>query len=90
MNEITLHVTAADVCDDTLTCLIGSVSSNEPINGKGAGNTTPDWEITGDFTVDLRAERSGKGDGRVYTITVACIDDSGNISEDLVNVTVQR
>ena len=88
MNEITVEITATDVCDDTPTCMIDSVSSNEPINGKGSGNTSPDWEITGDFTVDLRAERSGKGDGRVYTITVACIDDSGNISEDSVNVTV--
>ena len=46
--------------------------------GKGAGQTTPDWVQTGDLSVDLRAERSGKGTGRVYTITVECTDASDN------------
>jgi len=40
--------------------------------------------------VDLRAERSGKGSGRVYTITVRCLDASGNIAIKNVTVTVPR
>jgi hypothetical protein len=55
-----------------------SVSSNEPVDGLGDGDTAPDWTITGDLAVSLRAERAGGGDGRVYTITVECQDSSGN------------
>jgi hypothetical protein len=54
----------------------------------GDGNTEPDWEITGDLTVDLRAERAGGGDGRIYSIVVECTDASGNSSVDTVFVCV--
>lgn len=71
------------------TCRIVSVSSNQPINGTGDGNTSPDWVITGDLTVLLRAERAGniKTD-RVYTITVECTDAFGNSDTTNVFVTV--
>jgi hypothetical protein len=46
--------------------------------GLGDGGTTPDWTITGDLTLNLRAERSDKGIGRTYTITVEGGDSSGN------------
>jgi len=36
----------------------------------------------------LRAERSGLGTYRVYTITVACTDASGNTSTGTVTVKV--
>ena len=58
------------------------------MEGEGDGNTSPDWEITGDLTLDLRAERSGQGDGRVYTITIECTDASGNPSAKDVTVIV--
>lgn len=77
-----------DVCDANASCRIVSVSSNEPVNGKGDGQTNADWQITGELTVDLRAERSGRGGGRVYTITVACTDSSGNTSTRDVLVSV--
>ena len=51
-----------------------SVTSNEPVNELGDGNTSPDWEITGDLTLNLRAERSGRGMGRVYSIMVETTD----------------
>ena len=88
MREATVSVDVTDACDDDVTCVITLVTSDEPVNGKGDGNTTPDWNITGDLTVDLRAERSGKGDGRVYTITVVCTDDSGNQANTTMGVTV--
>lgn len=71
------------------TCKIVSVTSNQPINGKGDGNTSPDWVITGDLTVLLRAERAGniKTD-RVYTITVECTDAFGNSARANVSVSV--
>ena len=88
MRSVTLEVDVSDTCDANPTCSIVGVTSNEPVNGKGDGNTSPDWEITGDLTVDLRAERSGNGDGRVYTITVRCTDASGNFTTSFVTVTV--
>ena len=65
-----------------------AVTSNEPVNAIGDGNTEPDWTITGDLTVYLRSERSGTGDGRLYTIDVECSDGSSNVSMTSVEVSV--
>jgi hypothetical protein len=88
MVPVTVAVSVADICDTTPTCNITSVSSNEPVNGLGDGDTVPDWEITGSLDVKLRAERAGTGSGRLYTIAVTCSDDSGNSSTKTVGVTV--
>src|SRR5205085_1599315 len=88
MHEVAVHVSATDNCDSSLSCRITSVHSDEPINGTGDGNTAPDWVIDGALAVDLRAERAGTGDGRVYTITVTCTDDAGNHSSKATHVTV--
>jgi len=88
MVPVSMSVAVTDICDAAPVCRIISVSSNEPVNGLGDGDTSPDWEITGNLAVNLRAERSGKGNGRVYTNTVACTDASGNSSTKTVAVTV--
>ncbi len=78
-----------DACGPT-TWKILSVCSNQTATAKGSGNTSPDWVITGDHTVSLRAERSGndKG-GRIYTIKIQATDEAGNQSEiSTVKVTV--
>ena len=51
-----------------------------PVNDVGDGNTAPDWLVPGGLRADLRAERAGALDGRVYTLTVECTDASGNVS----------
>ncbi len=88
MREVTVSVDVSDNCDAAVECVVTSVESDEPINGQGDGNISPDWEIIGDLTVDLRAERSGLGGGRVYTINLLCTDDSGNTSTSSVEVNV--
>jgi len=88
MVEVTVTVECEDICDPEPDCWILGVTSNEPINGPGEGNTKPDWVITGDLTVNLRAERAGGGKGRVYTIHIECVDASGNIASGIVEVTV--
>ena len=87
MREVSISLDVSDNCGDE-TCQITGVASNEAINGQGDGNTDPDWEITGPLTVDLRAERSGLGTDRIYTITVECTDGAGNTTESEVTVTV--
>jgi hypothetical protein len=88
MVAVTLGVTVSDNCDPAPKSKIVSVSSNEPVNGTGDGDSAPDWEITGDLTVNLRAERSGTGSGRVYTVTVMCTDAYGNSSTGTINISV--
>jgi hypothetical protein len=90
MVPVTLTVDVSDICDATPSCKVISISSNEPIDGKGDGHTSPDWTIIDNLPVQLRAERSGHGDGRVYTITVRCTDDSGNSATRSVNVVVDH
>ncbi|MFQ6099268.1 MAG: hypothetical protein ACE5O2_16170, partial [Armatimonadota bacterium] len=58
-----------DICDANPIVNI-NVTSNEPINGPGDGDTEPDYEIVRDgdeWQVWLRAERGGPGSGREYT-----------------------
>jgi hypothetical protein len=76
MRDITLIYTVSDNCvSDPIVTV--TVSSNEPVNGTGDGDTAPDWEIIDNHHVKLRAERSANGDGRIYTITVT-VDDGCN------------
>ena len=80
MVSINIHLVVKDAC-----CVghwkIVSVTSNEAVgSGNGSGNTSPDWIITGDHGLNLRAERAGTGTGRVYTITVEAEDCAGNLS----------
>jgi len=85
---VTLTVDVSDICDATPSCKVISITSNEPVDGKGDGHTSPDWQIVDDLRVQLRAERAGGGNGRVYTITVRCTDDSGNSATRSVGVRV--
>jgi hypothetical protein len=65
-----------------------SVTSNEPDNGADDGNTVNDIVIVDDTTFRLRAERSGVGSGRIYTITYEAEDDCGNTTRASATVTV--
>ena len=74
--------------DPNATVTLLSVTSNEPDNGLGDGDRPNDIVILDDFTFDLRAERSGTGDGRVYTITYQVTDFCGNSTVASATVTV--
>jgi hypothetical protein len=66
------------------------VSSNESVNTQGDGNTEPDIEIVDAHHLRLRAERSGDGNGRVYMITITCVDAAQNQTRRSVNVYVPK
>jgi len=84
--DVTLAYAVQDACGPVAVSV--SVTSNEPVNGPGDGNTTPDWVIVNDHLVRLRAERSGGGQGRVYTITVTATDEAGQSAQASIEVTV--
>lgn len=60
------------------------------MNGTGDGDTAPDWVIVDNHHLQLRAERSGLGIGRVYTITITSKDAAGNTSTKKTKVVVPR
>jgi hypothetical protein len=67
---------ATDPDGDKVTISITGVTQDEPLNGLGDGDTAPDAaRVTGRTDqVQLRAERSGTGDGRVYRISFTVSD----------------
>ena len=78
---VTLTVKVED-CSPTA-CRIIAVRSSESVGAE------PDWIITSDLTVDLRAERNGRKD-RTYTLTVECTDSAGNTARKNVEVKVAK
>ena len=87
MVAVTVTAIASDTCS-AATCKITGVTSNQPVEGVGSGNTAPDWQITGDLTVNLRRERSPMNEPRTYTLAIACKDASDNTATTSVSVTV--
>jgi hypothetical protein len=81
-------VDAEDNFDPSPTVELVSVTSNEPDNGADDGNTVNDIVIVDDTTFQLRAERSGVGFGRIYTITYRATDDCGNSTVSSATVRV--
>jgi hypothetical protein len=91
MVPVTVNYEVVDNCDAAplITCGL-EVSSNEPVNGTGDGDTEPDWNIFDAHMIELRAERAGGGSGRVYTQTITCADTKNNASEAETTVSVPK
>ena len=100
MKLVTVEAVVTDIADPDPTWRITDVSVEDLYRDVGAGvgaavqgKKPPkprdfDWAIVGDHQVYLRAERLGKSDGRIYTITIEASDASGNTSTATVEVLV--
>jgi uncharacterized repeat protein (TIGR01451 family) len=88
---VTVTVTGAtDPDGNPLTTTITGVTQDEPLLGLGSGNTSPDAAgVAGHANqVQLRAERDGTGDGRVYRIATTVSDGLGGMCTGVAKVTV--
>jgi hypothetical protein len=91
-NHGLVPVTVVGVTDpdnDRVTMTITAVTQDEPVNYRGAGDTSPDAILQGNQVL-LRAERSGTGNGRVYRIYFTSDDGRliGGVCKGAVTVEV--
>lgn len=86
MKPIKIDATATDACGPTSCKIVAVMSSDSAKAGRGHQREV-DWQITGDLSANLRAERSGQ-QTRIYTIVVECADADGNKSMRSVTVLV--
>lgn len=91
MVDIVATVTMSDICDPDPAWTLVSIISNEPEEGPGKKHFPDimDHEPgTPDVEFQLRAERLGGGEGRIYTITYRATDasDNSSITQDTVAV----
>lgn len=87
MVPIRIGVRATDACGP-VNWRVLSIESSEAVDARGSGNTAPDWVIAGPKRPRVRAERSGRGPGRIYTLHVAVTDPAGNGTNGVVQVYV--
>lgn len=82
---------ATDPDGDPLELTVTGVTQDEPVNGKGDGDTGPDALLgPSSDQVQLRAERSAMGDGRVYRIAYTVSDGQGGECSGTALVGVRR
>lgn len=77
-----------DPDNDPVSIKIAGITQDEPVNGLGDGDTGPDGFGIGTGQVQLRAERTGNGNGRVYTIAFTGDDGQGSTCNGKVAIGV--
>ena len=98
MVPIEVTITATDNCDALPTVELTSITMDEEDetntydpnydDTSGDGHTLDDIQVEADGIISLRAERSGTGDGRIYTVIYSATDASGNNATAQAIVTV--
>jgi PKD domain len=77
----------SDPDNDQLTLAVTGVRQDEPVQGQGDGDTSPD-AVLQEGQVLLRAERAGGGNGRVYRVSFTADDGHGGMCAGTVTVCV--
>jgi hypothetical protein len=93
MARILIHTNVSD--NSGLPVVLSAfVSSNEPETGLGEWDIGPDWNVVainhvqGTIALELRAERSERGNGRKYTVAISATDQAGNVATAKTEVVV--
>ena len=81
-------VGVTDPDGDPITLTVTGVLQDERTDELGSGDTCPDATGVGTATASVRAERSGRQDGRVYHVFFEADDGRGGICEGEVTVCV--
>src|SRR5262249_30359533 len=79
LHTVKVSYEVTDNCDGTACSL--AVTSNE-------GSAASDSQVVDAHTVILRADRSGNGSGRTYSIAISCTDSGGVVSVETATVVV--
>ena len=80
-------VSVVGVGGESVVIALTAVRQDEPTDDVGDGSTCPDALIAAD-TVQLRAERAGPGDGRLYEVDFTATDATGESCSGTVTVCV--
>jgi len=92
MIPVTVRASVTDGCDPLAGFVLASITSSEPDLGEGSGDLADDVQDaelgTPDTRFLLRAERTAGGPGRVYEIEYRATDGSGNVTVQVVTVSV--
>jgi choice-of-anchor C domain-containing protein len=75
----------SDPDGDSLTLTVTKVEQDEPTNGLGDGDKSPDVTLS---PLQVRSERSGTGDGRVYEISYTLDDGNGGSCDGSITIGV--
>lgn len=83
-------VSVSNSCGGDLRAEFVWASSDEPIDSIGDGHHAPDILFDGCNRVQVRAERQGPKDGRVYKLGVRVVDGAGNRSESACTIIIDH
>lgn len=72
-----IEILGVGSAEDPAVITITGITQDEPVEARGDGRDAPDARGVGGRVADVRAERSGGGDGRVYRIEFSATQASG-------------
>lgn len=86
---VTIGITGVtDPDGDPVNLIVTRIEQDEPVNGLGDGDTSPDGFGVGTAQASVRRERSGLRNGRVYQIDFSAKDNNGASCTGSVSVGV--
>jgi hypothetical protein len=83
-------VSVVDGCEQNLHAEFVWASSDEPVDDRGDGHFAPDIVFDSCHRVQVRAERQGPKNGRVYKLGVRVVDRAGHAVESQCSVIVDH